>query len=1108
MIVTCKPHISFWWIFFSILPWAALGFQGNICGTGFVFTIGKFLENPAALTFILSLPGLMNIVVSPFFTFLSDRVWTRFGRRKPFAVVSWIGLTGTLVALPFCPNLTTLSLVFLLHGFFEGMCQTLVPLKLEIIPPHQRGVSVAAMEWTRNIANITFAYIALGRFDDVAFLGAFDFALGGERVIYLSGGLVMLALLAFIALGIKEVDQKSPLRGQKFTLKNIIGGLAHNDLWPVYTLIFSAAFLGAGIGPLGTLLQTEQWQFSKQMIGINIAVGGVLNIFLIAVLGIFADRMDRLKSYQVLITIALFLKFAYYLYIQFLLPNRIPSLVEVILFGEMLSIIGILKSMVYVPLTTDYVRRNQLGTFQSGSSLMQRLIGFITVNGAGLFIYWYSSLLMPPAGDMVRVVTRDPLPQAEVERLIASATWASPVDGRQLAEGMVSATPWYANGTVSSAGRCWEFRLRDPDSERLAARKAELEQERSELLRKEELAKYRMRTRRDAHDQAGASAAEAEAAGLKSKADTIKRQQEEIAATLKTRAGHLQRQVERTLGDRLVTEVDRVSSARMLPALVVEWPIAERPDSAPLEKTLVDLRLNRSDLIDLKVIRTTEGYALAASLLADTTDPQAQVQALRTDVRQVLDRRLPSLLTAEAPQTLHHAEALELGMPTVERTIDDRISPVTRVTNGILGWFDAAPPLEQRLGGVARSLRKPGQTEHVRVFPGPGEAHDLRVVALLGPQAPVWEEKEAKSASAAAPTGSASAARVTRESSTAARIADTLSDPLGQRLRDLLGDERQAAIARVFYQRFDKAAAGQRVTVAKPLVEANFANMRYDYMSGYIYMFILGLFGLWITFMFAAREKKGLIHKYGVMEADEELKAEQEAKAREAGIRAEAAANGNATPAEGIEEPRYYVPGYSLTKLGVALAFTALFIWGCLELARPFGLLFKGSQARAECVRVVKSKVGDPDQVFLDDTRLDEKSPNSVCEKSDRGFTFWNYYVLADAKGQALKDAQGRQIEVRCPVGEQLKPLNKILDENGLPFAYWVRYDPADPTRIIFPSLFSTWFMAGMLTSIGLLGAVIGFVLFATARRPIELPRLHRDTETSMHLKPPAMGGH
>ena len=74
------------------------------------------------------------------------------------------------------------------------------------------------------------------------------------------------------------------------------------------------------------------------------------------------------------------------------------------------------------------------------------------------------------------------------------------------------------------------------------------------------------------------------------------------------------------------------------------------------------------------------------------------------------------------------------------------------------------------------------------------------------------------------------------------------------------------AQARAFYDRIETAAATKRLTVARPFVAAAYAPLKYDYMCGYIWMFLLGLVGLGITFVFTHFEKKGLIRKLGVEE--------------------------------------------------------------------------------------------------------------------------------------------------------------------------------------------------------------------------------------------------
>src|SRR5882672_33102 len=97
MIVTCKKEVPMRWILFTILPWASFSFNFAVVGAAFVFSLKKFVDNPAGLTFVLSLPNFIAIMVAPAASFLSDRIWTRYGRRKPFVVVASLGMITALV---------------------------------------------------------------------------------------------------------------------------------------------------------------------------------------------------------------------------------------------------------------------------------------------------------------------------------------------------------------------------------------------------------------------------------------------------------------------------------------------------------------------------------------------------------------------------------------------------------------------------------------------------------------------------------------------------------------------------------------------------------------------------------------------------------------------------------------------------------------------------------------------------------------------------------------------------------------------------------------------------------------------------------------------------
>jgi Na+/melibiose symporter-like transporter len=805
MIVTCKKQIPARWILFAILPWASFVYNYSVVSVAFLFSLKKFVENPAGLTFILSLPGFISVVSAPLASFLSDRIWTRFGRRKPFLVVSWSGIVMSMVLMPIAPNFWTLVALYMLYNLFVDLNSTLEPLKQEIIPPHERGRAVGGMEWLANLANIAFYFLALGRFDDFRFMAGVP--LFGEAAIYWSSALLVCVMLMLIMLGIKEVDQKSPLRGERLSVRNLFLGLMDAELWPVYLLVFSSAAIWSGLGPLSNLLYTDQWGYSMQEMGVNIAVGGVINMFVIGLLTVFADRLNRMRAYQILISISLLDQVAYYCYVTFLLPDRRPSLIEIIVFGESLTILGLLTSMIYIPLIYDYVRRNKMGTFVAGSGMVGRIIYLLALNGAGLFVSGYSALFQPPAGEMTRVVLRQPISRAEILKELRVASWRYPGDGSPAPSGDIDANVWQANGAFSKVGRCWEIRLRDKDSEKLAARKEELAQEKSRLA-----------------SPAGD--------GISSRIDAID-------AQLNARAEKFRAATDSVLGNAVMADGEQLLAASVRPALIVAIPAATSFDPRALEKLLAALRDEYPGVIDLRPLGPgRQGVALSA-ILASDIDPATFVRALRDSTRRIAAKQLPGVFLSHSQMpAVSRVQALTLDLAVGEEPVDTYVSPVTRIVNRAVALFGDPPGRERRLAAAARNLRMPPEIDHVHVGPGAG-SRTISTTAVL-------------SGTTDAPAGE-------------------VDDAVESRLRVLLGRTASPLVltqARTLYDRIEKAAASQRITVVRPSLGSAYTPMKYDYMSGYLWVFLCSLLGIGSTILFCRLEASGFVHKRGLEESD------------------------------------------------------------------------------------------------------------------------------------------------------------------------------------------------------------------------------------------------
>jgi len=178
-----------------------------------------------------------------------------------------------------------------------------------------------------------------------------------------------------------------------------------------------------------------------------------------------------------------------------------------------------------------------------------------------------------------------------------------------------------------------------------------------------------------------------------------------------------------------------------------------------------------------------------------------------------------------------------------------------------------------------------------------------------------------------------------------------------------------------------------------------------------------------------------------------------------------------------MNAPATYTPGHAKPKLLMVFLGVVVAVLGFIDLWTPMRLVVFGARAKAEAVSVLKTKAGLPDIALTDDVQV-----QANLEPRDRSYIFWNEF--------RFQTADGRTMDVRAPVGSQLKPLYPLLDADGLPTTDLLYYDPAHPETVAFPMIISTWFAPGVLIIVGLGCAVIGAFLLYWANKPIELPHI------------------
>lgn len=817
MLVTRQKQIPISWLFMIAVPWVFFYFIIIMGGLNF-FILNRLIENPVTLTFLLSIPGLIFtfIPLGAYVTYMSDRIWTPWGRRKIFLIIYFAGMAGLYFCYPLAPNISVfVALMFIgsLIGIFGGPFES---LKLEIVPPYLRGRSGAINQWISTVINVIFWVAVLGRFDEV--LPVLGKQLAGVNVIFWvgsAGGLVLVYLYCF---AIKEVKPHSTITGERFTIKKLWGSLTIPQLRYLYIFVVATTMLSAGLGIFGQLLYINQWGFSLQEMGTNVAVGGVINLFLIPIVGIFADKAQRyrMRIWIGCLLVIQVLAVASYLYYTFYLPDQRPSLVEIIFFGETSCIFGILAGMVYYPLVYDYVPRNLMGTYMAGAGILGSITGFLTNIGIGGFMWVWAAMFYPPAGEMVQVALGSPMEQHQVEKLVREAGLKTP-EGEPAKPGDITARAWYANGIVSKSGTAFEVRIRDSDGEKKRTRKDKLKNE-CDLLE----AKIREKTK------AGRSAASI--AKVEARLQTKKSEFNVLDSTLKARAETWSHEVVRGLGDKVIQPGAELIAHAPAQAVVATLPIEFRPEAAKVDKVNRIMRHRDSTFMDLGIVSQGLGFGLnVASLVPPGQDPTALIERTCATVRSVADSTVPEMF-GKSPLSVSGTvkPAILLDIALVENPIRTFVSIITRGVNAVLSVFVELPPPDQKVISLGRNLIKGGFITNARALAQPGN-NVLHLAVIRGDQG---------------------------NSDTATAWIDSV-------------------VSRTRHE-----CASLRLTVPQAIIEKSVVPIKYNYLTGNFYIFGCVLLGMLGVAYFISREKKGLVRKWGAEEAlhEERRHAANEAK--------------------------------------------------------------------------------------------------------------------------------------------------------------------------------------------------------------------------------------
>jgi Na+/melibiose symporter-like transporter len=267
-------------------------------GTGAFFAFNNFVLPPILKSFgapdlltglLSSTRSIEGVVIQPTVGAISDRIWTRFGRRRPFMLVG-IPLSAVffLVAGFYAHTLLGLAVaIFLFSIFFNAAVDPYAALLADIAPVRERGLLSGVSTGVQVLAQVVFLVI-------VSLAAA-----SGEVPLwtYALVAAVMVASFSATIFGIRE-RRDAVVRSEHHSFREYVGAVAsHHQAMRYLLTTFVYQFGINAVIPFLTLFLIED---IHQTADVALAVAG-LTMFITALSAFVSGKLaERFGSRAVL----------------------------------------------------------------------------------------------------------------------------------------------------------------------------------------------------------------------------------------------------------------------------------------------------------------------------------------------------------------------------------------------------------------------------------------------------------------------------------------------------------------------------------------------------------------------------------------------------------------------------------------------------------------------------------------------------------------------------------------------------------------------------------------------------------------------------------------
>jgi MFS family permease len=355
----------------------ALGFGGRMALVAFNGPLARFFtENGYLIGLLLAVGPLVSALVNPAVGRLSDRTWTRLGRRLPYVLFGVPLATLALLAIPSAPRYAVLLALFLLNALFISIGGIpLLSLIPDMVSPKRRGRAMALFMIAGGIGAIA-----------IQISGKVLWETHFEWVYYLTGLLALVCVLPplfFIVEPRPRAEELAAARRRRgMSPGAAVAAFARGDPIALFLVSASLRYLGVGVViNYFTLFAVTDLGVPVGDAALAIGVTGAVRLAMAIPSGRLADRWSRKRLLVGTTSAAVIVHLATGLAVW-----NLAGLYVVLLAG---AVVGTLDMIVSGPLFMDLMPADRRGELTGINMVLQNVFRALGALAGGVVFAWF-----------------------------------------------------------------------------------------------------------------------------------------------------------------------------------------------------------------------------------------------------------------------------------------------------------------------------------------------------------------------------------------------------------------------------------------------------------------------------------------------------------------------------------------------------------------------------------------------------------------------------------------------------------------------------------------------------------------------------------------------